>query len=270
MPEIPFWKATGTGNDFLVVDNREGVLPEGDLAEFAVAKCPRRAAVGADGVLLIEDAPKADFRMRLFNADGSEAEMCGNGIRCVALVARECGAGGKAQRIDTLAGLIGVSFTEAGVRVQMTEPGDIELIDALEAAGETFEVRFINTGVPHAVICVDDVAGVPVREWGRAVRMHERFRPAGTNVNFVKYLDSGIRIRTYERGVEDETFACGTGCVAAAAVAVFEERLSSPVELEAVGGRLRVHVGLKAGVAVSAELEGPAEIVYRGSTPWGG
>ena len=270
MAEIPFWKTTGTGNDFIVIDNRAGALPESDLVPFAVAKCPRGLAVGADGVMLMESSSVADFKMRLINADGSEAEMCGNGIRCMALVARECGIGGESLRVEALAGLIGTQMTPDGVRVQMTEPGDLELIEGIEAAGQRFDVRFINTGVPHAVIYVDEPDDVPIREWGRAVRMHERFQPAGTNVNFVKLLDDRLRIRTYERGVEDETLACGTGCVAAAAAAVVEQRLPSPVTLEARGGTLRVHVGLEAGVSVSAALEGPAEIVYTGRTPWRG
>jgi diaminopimelate epimerase len=151
----------------------------------------------------------------------------------------------------------------------MTAPGDIERIEGLEAAGETFDVRFIDTGVPHAVIYVPDTDAVKIREWGRAVRIHERFAPAGTNVDFAQLRGADVRIRTYERGVEDETLACGTGCVAAAAVVVSEGRLESPVELDAKGGRLRVHIGLDAGIATSAALEGPAEIVYTGVTRWG-
>ena len=269
MREISFWKTTGTGNDFIVIDNREAALAEDEFVPFARAKCPRAAAVGADGVLVIENSPKADFRMRLVNADGSEAEMCGNGIRCVALVAKECGAAGDAQRVETLAGLIGARVTGGGARVQMTPPGDLDLIEGLEAAGRRFDVRFIDTGVPHSVIYVDDTEAVPVREWGRAVRTHERFQPAGTNVDFVRLEPDQLVIRTYERGVEDETLACGTGCVAAAAVAVMEEKLSSPVRLRAKGGELSVSIGLEAGVAVTAELEGPAEIVYRARTDWG-
>ncbi len=267
--DISFWKTNGTGNDFIIVDNRTGVLAEEELIPFAIAKCPRRSAIGADGVMLIEPADKADFTMRLFNADGSEAEMCGNGIRCVALVALECGAADTAQRIDTLAGLIGATVTGNVVRVQMTPPGDVELIEGLSAAGQSFDVRFINTGVPHAVIYVDDTSAVPIVEWGRAVRTHERFASAGTNVNFVQLAADSLRIRTYERGVEDETLACGTGCVASAAVAVEEGRLESPVALEAEGGTLTVHIEVEAGVAAGAALEGPAEVVCRGVTAWG-
>jgi diaminopimelate epimerase len=208
--------------------------------------------------------------MRYYNADGGEAEMCGNGGRCIARFAYLNGIAPARIEFVSMAGRHRAEIIGENVKLGLTDPTGLALgIDLPLSVGRR-TVHLLNTGVPHAVEFVDDVARVDVVRLGREIRRHERFAPAGANANFVEPVDRHtFRIRTYERGVEDETLACGTGCVAAAAVAVAEDRLGSPVRLQARGGTLSVHIGMEAGVPVAAELEGPAEITFRGSTSWG-
>ena len=228
---IPFSKMTGSGNDFVMVDNRRELLAEGELVPFTQAVCPRRTSVGADGAIFLqrpEPGSGLAFHMRYFNADGSEADMCGNGARCIALFAAEHGAAGQQMRFQTGAGPIEAWITAAGVKVELTRPSPIARRRLEDLPAELAEVYHLDTGVPHAVVFAADAAAVDVRDWGRRLRHHGAFAPAGTNVNFVQRADGGLAIRTYERGVEDETLACGTGATASALAAAYALGLESP------------------------------------------
>jgi diaminopimelate epimerase len=266
---IEFVKMSGTGNDFVMIDNRGGPIAEGRKAAAARHLCDRRRSVGGDGLVLLEraDGPAAaDVRMRIFNADGSEAEMCGNGSRCLAMFARERGAAGERMSIQTMAGVISAAVDGASVRVELTRPAPIADRGALEFAGQTRRVWFTNTGVPHAVVFVEDLEIVDVRAWGSALRFHAAFGQAGTNANFVRVTGRGrIAVRTYERGVEDETLACGTGSTASALVAASLEGWASPVSVAVQSGEeLTIHFRGRAPQYDGASLEGTVSVSFRG------
>jgi diaminopimelate epimerase len=266
MPGIPFAKYQGAGNDFLFIDNRAGLVPDASKADLARAACPRRTAVGGDGLVFIEDDPKLDFRWDFYNADGSSAEMCGNAARCAALYASAIGIAGSPMRFRTVAGPIRAELTAAGARVQLTDADAPGRFEALPVAEETVSGWSVNTGVPHAVLPVEDLEAVDLQRIGAAVRYHERFAPAGTNVNVVTRLpEGGLAIRTYERGVEGETLACGTGVTAAAIVAAEAWDLRPPVSVRTrVGDVLRVDYRREGDRIVEVTLEGPARRVYTG------
>jgi diaminopimelate epimerase len=266
---LKFWKMNGAGNDFVVADNRAGLVGEGRLAEFAARFCHRRTGVGGDGVLLVEKSPGAglDFRMRYLNSDGSEASMCGNGARCIASFAHAVGAAGGKMRFLTGAGPVGAEIVPGGAIVDMPEPTEPER-RKVKIAGRGFDLWFLSTGVPHAVVPVEDLEAVDVAGLGRALRRHADFAPAGTNVNFIVRKDGGLAIRTYERGIEDETLACGTGASAAALAAARFWKLASPVPVAARGGLLRIHFAEKAGRFTGVRLEGPVQVSFRGELEW--
>lgn len=266
MSEIPFYKMSGSGNDFIIIDNRRSVAPFKDLSDFAAQVCRRKMSVGADGLILLEASDCADFRWRFFNSDGSIAEMCGNGARCAARFAFLNGIAGENMRFETLAGIIGAQVLGDQVRIRMTDPSDLVLADELETGQERIVYNSINTGVPHVVIEVDDLEAVAVTSLGRRIRRHSRFAPAGTNVNFMAPLpDASWAVRTYERGVEDETLACGTGIAAAALVLAAARSLASPIRLKTRSGTwLKVYFTREAESFKELYLEGDARIVYQG------
>ena len=262
---IHFWKMNGAGNDFVMLDNRD---LRHDLSKTQIAAlCDRHRGVGADGLLAVEPAQNgADFRMRYYNADGGEAEMCGNGARCFARFANML-AGWNLERVsfETPAGVIGAAFRGDNVRIQMSDPHTLRSGLTLEVSGTPQTVHFINTGVPHAVVVVENLAAVPVREWGAALRFHSEFRPKGTNANFLTATPDGITIRTYERGVEDETLACGTGMVACALVHHLLTGAPSPVQVKVQGGdTLEIGFEKTADGFRHVTLTGPADIVFEG------
>lgn len=262
---IAFWKMNGAGNDFIVIDHRKPLIPVERMAEFARLVCRRKFSVGADGLFLLEPSQVADFRWRFFNADGSEAEMCGNGARCVARFAYMNGLAAARMRFETLAGIIDASVADTQVTIRMPAPHSLQLDVEVEAAGQGWTVHSVNTGVPHLVVFVDDLDRVDVDALGRTFRYHARFAPAGTNVNFVARDKERLAIRTYERGVEAETMACGTGATAAAVVAVARGLAASPVQLTTRGGvPLRVQFSGDGPAADHVLLRGPAHLVYRG------
>ncbi len=235
---LQFEKMSGAGNDFIIVDHRQKSIPREYQAEFARKVCRRMFSVGADGLILLEEAEDADFRWQFYNSDGSEAEMCGNGARCVARFAYEHGIAGEKMSFQTLAGLIAAEIVPATseVRVAMTEPFDYRPDLAITLGDVVREVFFVNTGVPHAVIFMSEET-VPVATWGRKVRFHELFGSEGTNVNFVWIQEDGsLRVRTYERGVEEETMACGTGVVASAIAAAMKKQRQAPLMVHTSGG----------------------------------
>ncbi|MBM3213716.1 diaminopimelate epimerase [Candidatus Poribacteria bacterium] len=260
-------KLSGAGNDFVIIDNRQGTV-QAD-ARFVERVCARRLSVGADGLLLVEnpsDPAQADFRMRYFNADGGEAETCGNGARCISRFAHVNGIAGENMRFETLAGVYESEIRGERVRVQMSDPKDMRLDFPLALRGGEFKVSFANTGVPHVVFFCESVDDVDVVGLGRQTRYHADFAPAGTNANFVTVTGrNSMRIRTYERGVEDETLACGTGSIAAAILGGARGVVQSPVTLRTQGGfDLTVSFELVGESAQSIHLEGDARIVYVG------
>ena len=264
---VRFWKLEGAGNDFLGLDGRAGgfKLKRQQIADL----CDRRRGVGADGVLVVEkpNVRGADFRMRYYNSDGGEAEMCGNGARCFALLARAVsGRKGKELRVQTQAGLLTLRTSGQEVQVSMTEPTKLRLGKKVVVAGRKVVVDFLNTGVPHAVLFVRSVRSIDVAKQGRAIRYHSAFAPSGTNVNFVEIgRGNRIHVRTYERGVEGETLACGTGVVAASILSNLRRGLRSPILVTTRGGdHLRVGFSMVNGHARKVTLQGPARIVYTG------
>jgi len=238
---IPFFKMTGTGNDFILIDNRKGILDADHCQDLVRKACRHKLSVGADGMILIENDPEVDFKWRFFNADASEAEMCGNGARCAARFAFLTGIVARpGMSFRTMAGIIKAEISGSKVKVQMTMPHGLETDIRLDVDGTPLELDFINTGVPHAVCFVADgreLESIDVLQRGRALRFHPRFQPAGTNANFVCVRDAHhISVRTYERGVEGETLACGTGAIASALISGVRGRVDSPVEVRTRSG----------------------------------
>jgi len=266
MTAIPFFKMSGSGNDFILIDNRTSVVPEARLEELVVGACRRKMSVGADGMILVEPSESVDFKWRFFNSDGSLPDMCGNGARCAARFAFLNGIAGRKMAFETLAGVIEAEVGDAGVRIRMTDPRDFKIGYRLELDGRSMAASSVNSGVPHAVVMVDDIEAVDVASDGRAIRYHPDFAPEGTNANFVERNPAGkIFIRTYERGVEAETLACGTGNVAAALILAKEQGLASPVTLNTrSGGRLTVHFTRRGEGFADVFLEGDARVIYRG------
>ncbi len=268
---LPFTKMSGAGNDFIVIDHRRALIPEAEQAGFAKKVCRRMFSVGADGLILIENSDLADFRWRFYNGDGSVAEMCGNGARCAARFAYKNKIAGVRMSFETLAGIIEAEIeNDDTVRLRMTPPFDFRTHLTLTLDGQEKTLSFVNSGVPHAVLFMGADENIPVREWGKIVRFHPLFQPAGTNVNFVQKIAANtLHVRTYERGVEDETMACGTGAVASALFAALDGLACSPVNIITSGGeRLTIffdlHPDLNAPRAENVFLQGPARIIYEG------
>jgi diaminopimelate epimerase len=263
---LRFTKMNGAGNDFILIDNRMGDvrLDRSQIAQL----CDRHRGIGADGILLLEKpGNRADFRMRYFNADGGEAEMCGNGARCFARFANKVAEAAGKISFETPAGVISADLVGDLVTLQMTEPTDLRLNVPLRVANEDKAIHFINTGVPHVVIPVAQVDEVDVQRRGAAIRQHEMFSPNGANVNFIEKLGAKkIAVRTYERGVEDETLACGTGVVASALIFATTEEANDPIGVLVRGGN-ELQVGFeKAGTEFkNVTLTGPAEFVFEGT-----
>ena len=253
MMRIRFAKMHGAGNDFVLVDDRDGSFPceRGVLAAIGA----HGTGIGCEGIILVQRSNMADFRMRFFNPDGSEAELCGNGARCVAAFARGIGASKTDKmRFETLAGDVGAEIVGPGlVRVEMPQPKDLR-------------VNFVNSGVPHCIVPVGDLAKADVEGEGRRIRHSDEFAPDGANVDFVTYhAPDRVDIRTYERGVEAETGACGTGSVAAALVGVAQYGIGFPVAVRTAKGFELVIDGAFDGKSFhSVTLTGPVARVFTG------
>jgi diaminopimelate epimerase len=264
---LRFTKMDGAGNDFVLIDNRAGEI---NLNRSQIARlCDRHHGVGADGVLLLENpSNQADFRMRYFNADGGEAEMCGNGARCFARFANKV-AGAAAGKIsfETPAGVISAELAGDLVTLQMTDPTDLRLSVPVQIGSEKKIVHFINSGVPHVVVPIAQLDDIDVARDGSALRHHEMFSPKGANVNFIQKRGTDtIGIRTYERGVEDETLACGTGVVASAIIFAATENVNGPIDVNVRGGdKLRVGFEKIDKEFRNVTLTGPAEFVFEGT-----
>jgi len=264
---LNFYKMNGAGNDFVVIDNRDLSLSlTKDQIELL---CDRHRGVGADGLLAVEPAEHgADFKFRYYNADGGEAEMCGNGARCFGrFTAALMDETPDRVTFETIAGTLAAELVEENIRIAMSEPKDLKLDTGVRIPGLDATLRFVNTGVPHAVAFVENLPGVDVVKHGAAIRYHEAFAPAGTNANFAAVLAPGhIAIRTYERGVEDETLACGTGMVACALMHHLLTDAPSPVQVDVKGGDT-LEIGFeKTGdtTFTKVTLTGPADFVFEG------
>lgn len=258
---ISFSKLNGSGNDFLLVDNRNGVMKRIDLPEFAGKVCDRSRSIGADGMIFLERSRRADFRWNFFNADGSVAEMCGNGGRCAARYAAERGIAGRSMVFETLAGLIHADVSGRRVKLQMTVPGGLAIDRTLTLRGRKIRYSFLDTGVPHVVLFVPGIEKIDLLGVGRGIRMHRRFAPRGTNVNFAQVRNGVVSVRTYERGVEGETLACGTGAVACAILSAVHGLVRPPVTVRTRGGEeLLIHF--------EGEERGFGEVYLEGDTSW--
>lgn len=259
---IPYCIMSGSGNDFVVVDNREGVVDE-DVCDRlnGIIKSENR-----DGLLLLEDSLKNNFKMRIINPDGSEAEMCGNGARCIAKFAKMQGIAGDKMNFETLAGEIQAEIIDSRVKIGMTDPGDILLNKELKLDDGTEIVHYINTGVAHTILMEEELEKIDIEGLGRAIRYHPDFQPQGTNVDFVSIFDTDtIKIRTYERGVEGETLACGTGAVAGACIAYLLGKVKSPAGAWTRGGEiLKIYFDEIEGKITNLFLEGEVESIQEG------
>jgi diaminopimelate epimerase len=266
LPMLRFTKMNGAGNDFVMLDNRAGDL---QLSAKQITRlCDRNRGVGADGVLVLErPANGANFRMRYYNADGGEAEMCGNGARCFARYANRVAGPVDKLSFETPAGVIGADLLGELVCLQMSEPRDLRLGIKIPLNDQTISAHFVNSGVPHVVVPANDLENVDVRGIGSAVRHHELFAPKGANVNFLKRRgDRQISIRTYERGVENETLACGTGVVASALVFAATERVDGPIGVLVRGGNeLKVGFNKTGDQFQNVTLTGAADFVFEGT-----
>jgi diaminopimelate epimerase len=259
---LDFCKMSASGNDFIVIDNRDGKVDRAypDVVGFVQRVCRIHHSVGADGVILIENSKDHDFRWRFYNADGSEAEMCGNGGRCAARFAHVNGITRERMAFETIAGVIKAQVTGTRVKLQLTSPVDLKLDYPVGLEDKEIFLSSVNTGVPHAVLLVDDVDHMPVEELGRRVRHHKAFGEKGTNVDFVEIVDrENLKIRTFERGVEGETFACGTGAVAVGVILKQKELVESPVNIKTRGGEM-----LKVYLDGDVYLEGDSRLIYVG------
>ena len=272
---VNFTKMSGTNNDFVVIDNRKDIIS--NHSDFAKFICQRRVSVGADGLILIENSKKADFKMRIFNPDGSEAEMCGNGARCAALYGDlKVGHRGlqdnkertSSLKIETKAGVLSAEvFAKNIVKLKMSKPIDLKLNLIIKMNNTKQEISYINTGVPHTVLFVCDIDKIDVYNVGKKIRYHSYFETQGTNVDFIKVKDkNSIYMRTYERGVENETLACGTGAVASAIIACLKKGLTNPVNVYTRGGEiLKIYFKNKGDKVYDVYLEGKVRIVYEGN-----
>ncbi len=265
--QLQFTKMNGAGNDFVLMDNRSGEI---SLTPEQIARiCHRQRGVGADGLMLLVDneSGDADWSWQFFNSDGSHADMCGNGARCFARYVQKTAGNRGAMTFKTGAGIIHAEFDGELVTVGLTPPKDLKLKIPVPLNSGEVETHFVNTGVEHAVIFVEDADAAMVSEVGHEVRFHQVFQPKGTNVNFVQILgDHSIRVRTYERGVEGETLACGTGVCASAIISSELMGMNQPLSVKVQGGDLLNVLFDKGedGTYSNIRLKGPADFCFSG------
>jgi diaminopimelate epimerase len=267
MKRIDFTKMVASGNDFVLVDRL--ALSDYRLPLLAQRICDRRYGVGADGLLILEKSRVANIRMRVFNPDGSEAQMCGNGARCVSLwlSAKRKRQQNTKLNLEAKAGIIDSEVKGSNVKIRLSEPKNIKLDIPIKINNRALRVNFIDTGVPHTIIFAQGLDKIDVVKLGRRIRYHRYFYPEGTNVDFVELLtDRAIKIRTYERGVEEETLACGTGAVACALLSTIHYLLSTykVIVYTKSGELLKVYFRKSDNKFKDVWLEGKARIIYRG------
>lgn len=250
-----FYKYQGTGNDFIIIDHRSPFFSKNDT-EFIARLCDRRFGIGADGLLLLEQHPDLDFRMVYYNSDGQLSSMCGNGGRCLVHFARELGIIDKTARFEAVDGIHSATIMAAEVSLEMKD------VDEVRLGGDYV---FLDTGSPHHVTIVNQLGLYDVKEKGRRIRF-DLYGEEGANVNFVEQLEADLfSVRTYERGVEDETLSCGTG-VTAVAIAMHAKGITSAtlIGLQTPGGSLSVSFDVEGNSYKNVYLKGPAKMVYKG------
>ncbi len=263
--KLHFFKLSGSGNDFIVFDNFKNRLSFDFFKNITPKVCHRNNGVGADGVIVLNEEAGVDFRWDFFNSDGSVAEMCGNGSRCAARLFSHLN-GINEIKFLTLAGLIRATVNGDMVKVKLSEPTNLVPDMELYLNGEMVKGNFVNTGVPHFVVITEQLSQINVKELGNKVRFHERFKPAGTNVNFVQCEgETSINVRTYERGVEDETLACGTGACASAVICGYKGFVKSPVTVTTTGGeKLNIYFDINGERISNLYLEGKVRFICEG------
>ena len=262
MKPIFFTKMEGTGNNFLIIDNRNGYLTvnitDQSIPEFVKVLADSQLGAGSDGVVLLEQSAEYPFEMRYFNRDGSEAAACLNGARCVVGYAFRLGLLKDKGKFASASGPIGYYYRGDSVSIEVAPPVDVKLNFSFTVARKKYNANFLRVGVPHCIIFVDDFKKMDVKKLGAAIRNHKTFKPEGTNVDFVKVDKESIYVRTYERGVEAETLSCGSGVLAAAYIATKLFMVQSPVTCKTEGGEMVVTIKDK------LYLEGPIKFVYDG------
>lgn len=269
MKRISFTKMSGAGNDFIIIENPSHV----NVKKLAITVCHRTSGVGADGLMIAGPSRKADYRMRIINADGSEAEMCGNGARCMAaylFTTKKIKA--STLTLETLAGVIPAKRTGKLISVNLSDPKDYRANVAVSVQQRPLRLSAVNTGVPHAVCFVHNLKNIDVNRLGHEIRFHQEFSPKGTNANFVEYInDNFIAVRTYERGVEAETLACGTGSVASAIIAYLKmnpdvtTQTNASMRVKTQSGEvLRITFDLARGKISNVWLTGSANFIAQG------
>ncbi len=272
MINMLFTKMHGAGNDFIIIDNRNGSIPADKLPALAVKLCAYHTGIGADGLMVVTDSASADYAMLFFNNDGSLGEMCGNGARCICRYGHDKGLAGDIQHVETTAGMIvGKRIDERRYQVRLNDPSVIDLHRAVELDGTIWDCAYAELGdpsIPHAVVRLDgwdEMDTDALRELGRKLRRAKEF-PKGANVTFVKKLDDNeLKAVTFERGVEDFTLACGTGCGSAAAALTLLGVVSGEnVRIHMPGGRLEITLDAENGGVRNILLTGPTAVVFRG------
>ncbi len=270
MKNLSFTKMSGAGNDFIVIDAPKEKL---DLKKLAIKACDRSNGIGGDGLLVLNKSKESDYKMRIINADGSEAEMCGNGARCMAAyIVLNRKPKKKLFSMETLAGEVLAEAKGETAIVRLSNPKDYNPSITIKVNDRDLHVTYIDTGVPHTIVFVDQLPGIDVKTLGSIIRNHQQFKPRGTNVNFVEQIDAGlVAARTYERGVEDETKACGTGSVASAIVSYLKANplVSSmkkcQMKVKTTGGEiLEVTFDLHGDQITNVWLKGSARFIAKG------
>lgn len=262
--KVSFTKMNGACNDFILIDNRDAHI---SLSREQISKlCHRQRGIGADGLIyLCHPKGDGDWSWEFYNADGSDAEMCGNGARCFARYLKAQGHSSDVVSFETACGIINARINGDSVTVKLTDPSGLVLDQVITTSAGELTIHSLNTGVPHAVLFVDDADQAMVEVLGAEIRHHDHFSPNGTNVNFVQILEiAHIRVRTYERGV-GETLACGTGVSASGIISALLNDWPSPVKVDVLGGdRLEVNYTHEGNGITAVHLTGPADTVYHG------
>ncbi len=263
---IKFNKMNCSGNDFIIINNMDKKFDTDTFKKYVPYICKRKLSVGADGLIILEPSENVDFKWRFFNSDGSEAEMCGNGARCASKFSVINNISPNKLRFETLAGIIEADVYEHSVKIKMTPPHDIKIDYKILIDGKKYYISSINTGVPHVVKFVKELENYDVKKMGREIRYNTIFQPSGTNVNFVSVEDrQTIKIRTYERGVEDETLACGTGSVASAIIAYKKGFMKLPIYVKNMGGEIiKIDINQINDIQYDVFLEGEVANIYEG------
>jgi len=268
MKRIPFVKMNGCGNDFVIIDNRKKVMFEGDLSDFARKICKRRVSIGADGLLVVENSLKHDFKMRLFNPDGTEGEMCGNGARCIAKFAFLEGIANKKMIFETLAGTICAEVKDKYIGIELPNVKINEIIKdkKITINGQNYDYSYLFLGVPHCVIFLkENLPDEYLFNLGRKIRFHKKHFPKGTNVNFVKVENNNtLFVKTYERGVEEITLSCGTGSLSSAIISYLDKNINPPIKVKTKGGTLTIDFTRDKNIFKNILLLGDVKIIARG------